>query len=76
MLILSRYRDEIIDVTVPAERTASGKEETISIMVTDVNRDRVSIGIEAPKDFLILRRELKDRKPREKKDGQSKPYAA
>jgi carbon storage regulator CsrA len=69
VLILSRYRDQIIDITTPDGKT------TISLMVTDVDRGRVSIGVEAPKDWLILRRELKDRKPRERSDAKSKPAA-
>jgi carbon storage regulator CsrA len=69
VLILSRYRDEIIDVTTP-------DGTVISVMVTDIERGRVSLGIEAPRECLILRRELKDREPRKKKDGQSPPKNA
>ena len=49
MLVLSRKESEKIKL---------GDE--ITITVVRVSGDRVRIGIEAPKDIIILRRELED----------------
>ena len=49
MLVLSRKESEKIKL---------GDE--ITITVVRVSGDRVRIGIEAPKDMIILRRELED----------------
>jgi len=56
MLILSRKKEETIVVTLP-----DGTE--ISIMIVDLRGDRVRLGIEAPKDFKILRKEIIGNEP-------------
>ncbi len=49
MLVLSRKESEKITLG-----------EDITITVVRVSGDRVRIGIEAPKDMIILRRELEE----------------
>lgn len=49
MLVLSRKESEKIKLG-----------EEITITVVRVSGDRVRIGIEAPKDMIILRRELEE----------------
>lgn len=49
MLVLSRKESEKIKLG-----------DDITITVVRVSGDRVRIGIEAPKDMIILRRELED----------------
>jgi carbon storage regulator CsrA len=51
MLVLSRNHQESFTVITP-----SGEE--IIIRVLDATRDKAMLGIEAPKDYLILREEL------------------
>jgi carbon storage regulator len=49
LLILSRKYGESIQIG-----------DSIEIVVVDITRDRVSIGINAPKDVKIVRTELTD----------------
>jgi carbon storage regulator len=58
MLVLSRHKGEIIDV-------GNG----ISIMVVDIRGDKVRIGIDAPKDVAVHRREVTEAIRREKEKG-------
>ena len=50
MLVLSRKKQEVICIG-----------DDIKIMVTDVRGDRVRLGITAPKDLPIYRKEIYDR---------------
>lgn len=50
MLVLSRHRNERIVIG-----------EDITIYVVDIRGDKVRIGIDAPKDVLVLREELDTR---------------
>jgi|APGre2960657404_1045060.scaffolds.fasta_scaffold00049_21 carbon storage regulator CsrA len=53
MLVLSRKKDEQIIVRVP------GLEEPITLTIVRIdNRNKVRIGIEAPKKVMVLRSEL------------------
>lgn len=53
MLVLSRKKDEQIIVKVP------GLEEPIVLTIVRIdNRNKVRIGIEAPKKVMVLRSEL------------------
>ena len=47
MLVLSRQRDETILIG-----------ENIEIMICDIRGDKVRLGITAPKEFNIVRKEL------------------
>jgi carbon storage regulator len=49
MLVLSRKKGQQIKI---------GDEITITITITDIKGNQVSIGIEAPKDIPIIRNEL------------------
>jgi len=49
MLVLSRKKDEKIVIG-----------DSIKIMVIDVRRDKVRLGIEAPRDVSVHRREVYD----------------
>ena len=53
MLILSRKHNESITITTP-----SG--ENIEITILEGKGTQVKVGIDAPKDYLILRDELLD----------------
>jgi len=52
MLVLSRKQDEKIVLKVP------GKEDIAITIVRIDNQNRVRVGIEAPKDVVVLRSEL------------------
>ncbi|WP_347242754.1 carbon storage regulator [Thermogutta sp.] len=56
MLILNRKSDERIVFLL-----SDGRQ--ITILVTSVRGKNVKVGIEAPKDVLILREELQKRRP-------------
>ena len=64
MLILSRQRDESIMIG-----------DDVEIIVVDVRGDKVRIGITAPKNIPVHRREIYDAIQREKNDskGSDKP---
>ena len=52
MLVLSRKQNERIHIG-----------DNVVITVVRVQGDKVRLGIEAPKDVVILREEVKDRQP-------------
>lgn len=52
MLVLSRNVGEAIRIG-----------DTIRILIVDVDRGTVKVGVEAPRDVVILREELVPRKP-------------
>lgn len=54
MLIVSRKVNEEVVI---------GKEGNIVVKVISISRNVIRIGIEAPEDIPILRRELLDREP-------------
>ena len=58
MLVLSRQRDESIMI---------GDE--VEITIVDVRGDKVRLGITAPKEIPVHRREIYDAIQREKEDG-------
>ena len=47
MLVLSRHKNEVIDIG-----------NNVTITVIDIRGDKVRIGIEAPKDVAVHRREV------------------
>ena len=51
MLVLTRKENESIEITLP-----DGQQ--LTVMVTEVERGRARIGIEAPTEIKILRSEL------------------
>ncbi len=57
MLVLSRNEKDSILITVP---TSTGNVE-IEIVVHRLERNRVKIGVVAPADVFVLRKELKGR---------------
>lgn len=61
MLILKRNVDDIVDIYC---KDTHGGDIKVSIMVVEIGPGYVRIGVDAPKDVLILRREvpLKPRK--------------
>ena len=54
MLVLSRQRDESIVIG-----------DNIKVMVTDIRGDKVRLAIEAPRDIVVDREEVADRKRQE-----------
>ena len=58
MLILKRMRDDEIYIDLPTG-------DKITIMVTDVGKDYVRLGIEAPREYQIYRDDAVKREPRE-----------
>lgn len=54
MLVLTRHTNESIEIDTPAG--------VISIVVIDSNRSRVRIGLTAPKEYNIVRSELRPKK--------------
>lgn len=57
MLVLSRKKNEVIVIDVG--------DRKIEITVVELRGDRARIGIEAPGDFNIYRKELRDREPQD-----------
>lgn len=55
MLILSRKRQEAILIALEGE---FDKEDTIEIRIIEIDGYRVSVGIQAPKKYKIIREEL------------------
>lgn len=49
MLVLSRHRDEWIDIG-----------DNIKIVIVDIRGDKVRLGIEAPRDMPVHRREVSE----------------
>lgn len=65
LLVLSRQRDEVIVFILP-----SGEE--IEQTVVDIRGDKVRMGIKAPKDILIYRKEVYEAIKRERAAQQVK----
>lgn len=61
MLVLSRKRDESIMIG-----------DNVEIVVVDVRGDKVRLGITAPKDVPVHRREIYDAIQKEKKAKENK----
>jgi carbon storage regulator len=61
MLVLSRQRDESIMIG-----------DDVEVIIVDVRGDKVRLGITAPKNIPVHRREIYDAIQREK-NGQEKP---
>ena len=59
MLVLSRKRDESIMIG-----------DDVEIIIVDVRGDKVRLGITAPKNIPVHRREIYDAIQREKKESQ------
>ena len=64
MLVLSRQRDESIMIG-----------DDVEIIIVDVRGDKVRLGITAPKNIPVHRREIYDAIQREK-NGQEKPQVS
>jgi carbon storage regulator len=65
MLVLSRQKDESIMIG-----------DNVEIIIVDVRGDKVRLGITAPKEIPVHRREIYDaiqREKNEKKDSQEQP---
>jgi len=60
MLVLSRQRDESIMIG-----------DNVEIIIVDVRGDKVRLGITAPKDIPVHRREIYDAIQREKESGKN-----
>lgn len=58
MLVLSRHKNEIIDIG-----------PNVSITVVEIRGDKVRIGIDAPKDVVVHRREVTEAIKRAKSEG-------
>ncbi len=68
MLVLSRQRDESIMIG-----------DNVEIIIVDVRGDKVRLGITAPKEIPVHRREIYDaiqREKRQKKEAQEKESQA
>ena len=62
MLVLSRKIDQAIVI-----------QDTITIKILEINGDRVKLGINAPRDVVILRQELRDEIKQENLTAASSP---
>jgi carbon storage regulator len=62
MLVLSRQRDESIMIG-----------DDVEIIIVDVRGDKVRLGITAPKEIPVHRREIYDAIQREKKEKEQAP---
>lgn len=67
MLVLTRQRGEIITIDI-------GREEPIQIQIVDIHADKVRLGITAPIDIAVHRKEVHDAIQRENRAAaQMKP---
>ena len=65
MLVVTRKTDESLTIS-----------DNIEITVLEIAKDRVKIGISAPKDVKIIRNELKDAQDLNKQSSAALPKAA
>lgn len=65
MLVVTRKTDESLTIS-----------DNIEITVLEIGKDRVKIGISAPKDVKIIRNELRDAQDMNKESSQALPKAA
>ena len=65
MLVVTRRTDESLTIS-----------DNIEITVLEITKDRVKIGISAPKDVKIIRNELKDAQDMNKQSSAALPKAA
>jgi carbon storage regulator len=65
MLVVTRRTDESLTIS-----------DNIEITVLEITKDRVKIGISAPKDVKIIRNELKDAQDMNKRSSAALPKAA
>lgn len=54
MLVLGRSVDEVIVIVVPP----SNSKTTVQVVVTEIRRDSVRLGLNAPKDTAMHRKEI------------------
>jgi carbon storage regulator CsrA len=54
MLVLSRKKDEVVQITVPPSAVA----QVIKVMVVEVRPDKTRIGFEADRSVIIHREEI------------------
>ncbi len=62
MLVLSRQRDESVIMTIPGT-----PEIEIQVAIVDIRGDKVRLGLTAPKDIAIHRKEVADAIKREQR---------
>jgi carbon storage regulator len=62
MLVLSRKYNEAIDVTLPDGRV-------MTVIVVDIRCDKVRLGVQAPADVTVNRREITEAIAREAKEA-------
>lgn len=65
MLVVTRKTDESLTIS-----------DNIEITVLDISKDRVKIGISAPKDVKIIRNELRDAQNVNRESSMALPKAA
>ena len=65
MLVVTRRTDESLTIS-----------DNIEITVLEITKDRVKIGISAPKDVKIIRNELKDAQDMNKQSSAALPKTA
>ena len=65
MLVVTRRTDESLTIS-----------DNIEITVLEITKDRVKIGISAPRDVKIIRNELKDAQDMNKQSSAALPKAA
>ena len=65
MLVVTRKIDESLTIS-----------DNIEITVLEITKDRVKIGISAPKDIKIIRNELRDAQDMNKESSRALPKAA
>lgn len=65
MLVLSRQRDEEIVIEVPPSSTPT----TVRVTVVDVKGEKVRLGIDAPKEVPVHRKEVYNAIQREREQG-------
>lgn len=65
MLVLSRKKDEKIVIG-----------DNVSIMIVEIRGDKVRLGIEAPREISVHRREVYDAIKRKEAEGDSVPVAS
>lgn len=69
MLVLSRFQDQTVVITVPGQYMANGVPLTINVMAVDIRGSKMRIGFDAPKFASVHRQEVFDEIQRQQENA-------
>ena len=68
MLVVTRKKDEVIRL-VPKEGVVLSPDDVIEITICGLRRDKVRVGITAPKSIQVKRPDAKNQEPKAEKQA-------